>query len=752
MHFLNLIILILLSSSIIIAQDEDETIILPDIEIQSSIGDRTRLTPGSTNYVGRDLMDKLRGLTVGEIIEEIPGVISEMDDGDTRKANFGIRGAHSRRSRKISVYEDYNPLNFAPYTDPTTHYIPPDERIGGIEVIKGSGQLTHGPQTMHGIINFLNHRPPKKGAGKIITSFGESNIGPRQQYHIRYGRDFGKLGTWQGMFTRHDNRGPVKGDIIDYNDYFLNGDIELTSNQKLAITLNYNHEDSEYAEGGYGLSQYIADPEMGNKRLFDDTFEMDIVRTSFAHSYYANENLKIDTNIYYNFVYRQRWSQTDNEENGLTVRNDINCTSAGSRVDVSGVTNANCGYKNTPRRYHTAGLETRFYKDINWFGKPNNLKYGIKFEFEKIERKARQTGSDKKQTGTQMAEDGTEFAKMSEDAEVYALALYLEDDIQATDKLIMTPGVRYESYYLIHNDRERKDGCGATGVTDCNNYTSYEKDEYILLPGLGFTYEANNTNQIYGGLHMGMAPPAVGDAGYRQISNLKSQKSFNFELGLINKSFEDKLGLTFETAAFRTVERSRPVKSSLRTAGTGSKLKNIGTTFSDGIEFSANWDQSRYSKNSRNWFATLSYSFMYPKLKTHQKGERDSSVDAGSVIVVDDIYENDIPFVSRHKGLLTIGYGMPNKWDISTTARYRGEYFTDIDNSKGIGQSGRWGQVDDYWIINARGNYTLTNFNNSTLYISLTNIFDTVYIASVSAEGLKTGNGRSIMTGIEYNF
>ena len=46
MHFLNLIILILLSSSIVFAQDEDETIILPDIEIQSSIGGRTRLTPG----------------------------------------------------------------------------------------------------------------------------------------------------------------------------------------------------------------------------------------------------------------------------------------------------------------------------------------------------------------------------------------------------------------------------------------------------------------------------------------------------------------------------------------------------------------------------------------------------------------------------------------------------------------------------------------------------------------------------------
>ena len=50
MHFLNLIVfLIFMCSSIVFAQDEDETIILPEIEIQASIGDRTRLTPGSTN-------------------------------------------------------------------------------------------------------------------------------------------------------------------------------------------------------------------------------------------------------------------------------------------------------------------------------------------------------------------------------------------------------------------------------------------------------------------------------------------------------------------------------------------------------------------------------------------------------------------------------------------------------------------------------------------------------------------------------
>ena len=409
------------------------------------------------------------------------------------------------------------------------------------------------------------------------------------------------------------------------------------------------------------------------------------------------------------------------------------------------ITNAGCGYKNTPRRYHTSGIETRFYKDTNWFGKTNNLRYGIKFEFEKLERKARITGSDKKQTGTQMVED--EFVKMSEDAEVYAMALYFEDDYQFSDKFVITPGFRYESYFLIHNDREKRDGCGATG-SECDDYTSYEKDEYILLPGLGFTYLSSTTNQLYGGIHMGMAPPAVGDAGYREISNLKSQKSFNFELGLINQSFENNMGLTFEAAAFRTVERSRPVKSSLRTAGTGSTLKNIGTTFTDGLEFSANWDQSKYSKKSRNWFAKFNYSFTYAKLKTHQKGERSSS-DAGTPMVIDDIYENDIPFIPRYKGLLLVGYGEKNKWNLSTTARYNGTYYTDVDNTKGIGQSGRWGQVDDHWIFNSRANYI---WGQSTLYISGTNIFDTKHISSISAEGLKVGSGRTIMSGIEFNF
>ena len=58
MHiYITLFLYIFLYSFLAVAEENEEIITLPDIEIQSSIGDRTKLTPGTTNYIGRDKMD-----------------------------------------------------------------------------------------------------------------------------------------------------------------------------------------------------------------------------------------------------------------------------------------------------------------------------------------------------------------------------------------------------------------------------------------------------------------------------------------------------------------------------------------------------------------------------------------------------------------------------------------------------------------------------------------------------------------------
>ena len=55
MHiYITIFLYLFLYSFLAVAEENEEIITLPDIEIQSSIGDRTKLTPGTTNYIGRD--------------------------------------------------------------------------------------------------------------------------------------------------------------------------------------------------------------------------------------------------------------------------------------------------------------------------------------------------------------------------------------------------------------------------------------------------------------------------------------------------------------------------------------------------------------------------------------------------------------------------------------------------------------------------------------------------------------------------
>ena len=41
----------------------------------------------------------------------------------------------------------------------------------------------------------MNYRPPSQSSGKIITSLGSTQIGPRKQFHARYGKQLGFFGS-----------------------------------------------------------------------------------------------------------------------------------------------------------------------------------------------------------------------------------------------------------------------------------------------------------------------------------------------------------------------------------------------------------------------------------------------------------------------------------------------------------------------------------------------------------------------------
>ena len=108
-----------------------------------------------------------------EALEYVPGINGFSDDGiGNSRINIGIRGINPRRTSRTLVLEDGIPIQPALYVYSSMYYNPPIERVGEVEVIKGSSSIQYGPQTMGGVINYVTHRPREEFGGRVSVTAG----------------------------------------------------------------------------------------------------------------------------------------------------------------------------------------------------------------------------------------------------------------------------------------------------------------------------------------------------------------------------------------------------------------------------------------------------------------------------------------------------------------------------------------------------------------------------------------------------
>ncbi|MCS6896993.1 MAG: TonB-dependent receptor plug domain-containing protein, partial [Nitrospira sp.] len=121
--------------------------------------------PGSGKVITSESIERNHRFTINEALREVPGVHVRDEEGLGIRPNIGIRGLDPTRSRKVHIMEDGVPIMLMPYADPSSYYFPPIFRFDRIEVLKGSGQLLYGPQTIGGVINFITRMPSAKPEG-----------------------------------------------------------------------------------------------------------------------------------------------------------------------------------------------------------------------------------------------------------------------------------------------------------------------------------------------------------------------------------------------------------------------------------------------------------------------------------------------------------------------------------------------------------------------------------------------------------
>ena len=152
-----------------------QPIVMTRLEIISDASAPYQKLPGVATVMDMQTIKLINPIGTQEMLEYIPGVNGYADDGiGNSRISIGIRGLNPRRSSRVLILEDGVPIQPALYVYPNMYYNPPAERIDRLEVIKGSGAITYGPQTMGGVINYFTRRPRNDFGGMSKITVGEN--------------------------------------------------------------------------------------------------------------------------------------------------------------------------------------------------------------------------------------------------------------------------------------------------------------------------------------------------------------------------------------------------------------------------------------------------------------------------------------------------------------------------------------------------------------------------------------------------
>ena len=723
---------------------EIQPIVMAQLEIISDANVPFERIPGAATVLDIKSLSLIDPIGTQEALEFVPGVNGYADDGiGNSRLSIGIRGLNPRRSSRILILEDGVPIQPALYVYPNMYYNPPAERIDRLEVIKGSGAIKYGPQTMGGVINYFTKRPRSDFGGKFNIKAGENSF-------LSLFSEVGGFGNekikpeFQFLYK--------KGDGFRENNGFeqINGTMKISYNKSqdenyyLKVNSNYENSNATYT----GLTQYSfkTNPKFNPKK--DDNFKLFRTAVDLITTKRLSSNLTKSTTAFVSFFDRRWWrendifvSQADSASSNPTAQSyyePINLIRRGNGKDNFGIL----------RTFYVGGAEQVYSFKNSPFGlskfmsSSSSLELGGRIYFERF--------IDDKQSGSKTdSRDGIYFIPAASDDEqpiivgqshhyeTTAFSGFLNEKIEF-EKFTLNTGIRLEAF-----EQERVDRLSGSMYQD--------KSLIELLPGVGLTTKFSSTN-LFAGIHRGFTPPSSGTLKIlnfggtldNQGLNLEAEKSWNKEVGIRG----DYPMFNFEVSGFHVGIEN------LVAAGRGTAFKNLGKVNTMGLELNLNLLSSKVVG------LLPDLHFIYAFLNTEIKDGIIKSNVSGTVGSDVSIQGKKLPYAPAHT--LTAGFSkMGEKLSYRLDFRFVDEVFTDFENIIKEDKLGIQGIIPSYNFINISADYKVSK--DYRIFLSGKNITDEIYIGSRLhsnpgqpqanlSSGILPGPRRQINLGFEYNF
>ena len=674
--------------------------------------------PGSVFLVSKKELRETKPIDANEVLRKVPGVTLREDSGPmAMRLNVGMRGLNPDRSRKVLMLEDGLPISLAPYGEPEMYYSPPIDRMERVEVLKGSGQIAYGPQTVGGVINFVTPDPPPNFHGAFDIEGGQRGVFTGN----------GSLGGSNkdqsaGWFLNYLHK---QGD--GWRDFWF--DIEDVQS-KFTLKPNDNHtlsiKTGVYAERSnstyLGLTQPMFERDPNQNAVPGDDLRVSRESGSLSHSYALNAHALWSSSVFaYHTIRnwgRQDWDRSDQGRDYLGV--------FGDPAIPGGAVFLRDSAGNRNREFYVAGVQSGLAMDHDLGGRRNKLDLGLRYIYEKAGDKRINGEGFRARSGT-IRDDEARFGN--------AFSAYVQNRFFLGDRWIVTPGARFEHYNQqrhITRTRVRTE----QGRIPMNVDRRQDNGIAKVIPGLGVSFKATEKLTLFSGVHRGFAPPRtkIAITNHAENLDLDAELSWNYEIGV---RYTGSRAFRGEFTCFR-LDFSNQIITTAESGGATTTLLNGGATLHQGFESSLriNWTELT---SASGWTIYTDFRHMY--LPTAEFSE--NNLFAGK----------RLPYAPANTFSALLGVRHGHGWGLQIDLSHIADQFGDNRETVAGSADGTAGQLPAYQVANLMVDYRIRRERwEFTPYFTIKNVANEIYIASRAPQGIQPGLFRQTIFGLKISF
>ena len=686
----------------------------PQVDIIGRKPELINRIPGSADIITEASLKSTKPITGNEMFKKVTGINVVDEEGAGLRANIGMRGLDPDRSRNVLMMEDGVPIALAPYGEPEMYYTPAIDRMKSIEVLKGSGSILYGPQTIGGVINYITNDPPLDPTFALSMRGGDGGYFAGQ---AGYGTTVDNVGFQLGLLHKQADRLGITR--FDINDLTAKIRFRISENSRVGIKLAYYDENSNSTY--VGLTQNMYD----NEEYFTiiaPNDELDIRRYSanLTHDYFFSENAFLRTTVY-GYTTTRNWLRQDFSRSPIS--NGTGVVWGDTSVTRGAIYMRN-STANRDRQFEVAGFEPRVHYTYNIGNIRNELDGGIRFHYERaFEQRIDGQSADAKSGNLREDEIRTGYAQ----------SLFAQNRFFLSRDLTIIPGLRLENF--IYERDIFRINYSDTSITNNDNI-------FALVPGFGINYNFEDNYSVFAGVHRGYAPPRIKDAitNDGQALNLDAELSWNYELGLRANLISS---LNIELTGFLMDFSNQVIPVSVSSGGSGTGLVNGGETMHLGAEVGIRFDMHQLLRTS--YIISLSAYSTY----VNSTYSSDRFITVGNQTI--NVKNNKLPYAPEFLLSGGLDFSTPFGLGINLSATYVEKQFTDELNTIEASPSGESGLMPSFVTTDLTVNYLISTLN-SNVFFSVKNLMDERYIASRRPQGIKVGIPRFISAGIELTF